>query len=188
MFSKKYLVLFSAAAVFLFFALLSESRKFQDPLRPAPSSAINLFCVRSENHNIRGVSLEPIVKNGASVTLLKGYYDCNSFVRGDIVALEFSTRKDALVKIIAGMPGDKMRFEGNRLYLNGKILSNSTNVPYMFSERAKNILTNSLINEMIEGDNYLVLGDRAGESESFDSRSFGFIQKRHIVGRVIAKF
>ncbi len=148
-------------------------------------TSINMSCVTAEEHRVRGTSLQPVLMNGQEVVLLRGYYDCNPVRRGDIVAIKFKTRTEIFVKRIVGLPGDEVRFEGVHLFLNGNLLRNSNNQPYVFSERAKKILSIPLQNGKIPANSFLVLGEEVNEEDSFDSRFFGYISRGHIVGKVL---
>ncbi len=147
---------------------------------------INMSCVAVEKHRIRGSSLEPVFRDGQTVVLLRGYYVCNSPKRGDIVAIKFRTRNEIFVKKLVGLPGDRVRFEGNHLILNGGVLKNSLNEPYLFSDRAIKILSIPLEDGKIPPNNFMVLGEEVSEEKSFDSRSFGYITKEQMVGRVLS--
>ena len=65
---------------------------------------------------------------------------------------------------------------------------NSQGKPYIFSERAKKILSAPLINHKIPNNMYLVLGDKIYEKDSFDSRSFGYISEDQIIGKIVKRY
>ena len=149
----------------------------------AQPKAINLSCVEARDFIIRGTSLEPLVKDGAMVKGLLGYYQCNPLKRGDLVIFRFKTRKELFVKKLVGLPGDRIEFEGNYLRLNGRILKNSEGEPYLFSERSKKILKAPLEGERIPEGKFLVLSEKVFPTD-FDSRQFGYLEKEHILGKV----
>ncbi len=147
---------------------------------------IDMSCVTVEKHRIRGSSLEPVFRDGQIVVLLRGYYVCNSPKRGDVVAIKFRTRNEIFVKKLVGLPGDYVRFEGDHLILDGDVLKNSLNEPYLFSDRAIKILSIPLEGGKIPSNNFMVLGEEVSEEKSFDSRSFGYITKEQMIGRVLS--
>jgi signal peptidase I len=127
-------------------------------------------------NKIKGTSLEPLILSGTQVKLLKGYYQCNPFQRGDLIVFKLKTRDELFIKKLIGLPGDKIEFENDYLKLNGKILRNSANQPYKFSEQSKRILKIPLKQGKIPSGKYLVLSDKTSAS-SFDSRQFGYLEK-----------
>ena len=64
----------------------------------AQPKAMNLSCVEARDFTIRGTSLEPLVKDGAMVKGLLGYYQCNPLKRGDLVIFRFKTGRSCLLK------------------------------------------------------------------------------------------
>lgn len=142
-------------------------------------------CYQERDDVIRGSSLEPFLRDGAKVKTLLGYYNCNNFQRGEVVIFKFKTRKETFVKKLMGLPQDKLEIRKDTIYLNEQILTNSENKPYLTDERAKLLLTKPLAENKIPENYFLVLSDR--ENPTFDSRTFGFLAKEHILGKVISK-
>jgi signal peptidase I len=145
---------------------------------------MNFSCVKIEGHNISGHSMYPLLIDGEGVKGLSGYYDCNPILRNQIAILKFKSREETFVKKIVGIPGDELAFENDQLKLNGKILENSVNEPYLFSQASQKIITIPLQNGRIPEGRYLILGEEKSAS-AFDSRQFGFAEKEHLIGRVI---
>jgi signal peptidase I len=146
---------------------------------------IDASCIKAENHNISGRSLEPLLTDGQEVKGLVGYYECNPAERGQIAILEFKNKEESFVKKIAGLPGDSVEFtEDDRIKLNGGILENSAGEPYLFSGASQNLITIPLNDAKIPEGKYLMLSEET-LSSSFDSRQFGFVEKEHLKGRVI---
>jgi signal peptidase I len=116
------------------------------------------------------------------------YYDCHNINRNDIIAFKLKTKSKPFIKIVKGLPNDTLEFKGKYAYINGKLLVNSQGKPYIFSERAKKILSAPLINHKIPNNMYLVLGDKIYEKDSFDSRSFGYISEDQIIGKIVKRY
>jgi len=149
---------------------------------------VDFSCVKIEEHNIAGASMDPLLVDGQRVKGLVGYYDCNPIERDQIAVLAFQTREELFVKRIAGIGGDKLEFtdgEG-QLKINGEIAKNSSGEPYLFSEASQRIITIPLKDGRIQEGRYLILSEEKGPN-SFDSRQFGFAEKEHLKGRVIFK-
>ena len=139
-------------------------------------------CYEERDDVIRGASLEPFLKNGAKVKTFLGYYDCNTFQRGDVVIFKFKTREETFVKKLMGLPGDKLEIKEDKIYLNDEVLTNSQNQPYLADERAKTLLMKPLTEVKIPENYFLILSDHP--NPSFDSRTFGLLAKEHIAGKV----
>ena len=149
------------------------------------SNSTENVCYTSKLSTVHGNSLSPLINDSEKVLLLEGYYNCHNISRNDIVAFKLKTKPQPFVKIVKGLPNDTLEFRGSYAYINGKLLVNSEGKPYIFSERARRILSIPLINNKILDGTYLVLGNKIREEESFDSRYFGYISKDQIVGKVV---
>ncbi len=149
------------------------------------SNSIENICYTQKLVTVHGNSLSPLINDSEKVLLLEGYYNCNDINRNDIIAFKLKTKPKPFVKVVKGLPNDTLEFKGNYAYINGKLLVNSEGKPYIFSERAKRILSIPLINNKIPDNMYLVLGNKIREEDSFDSRYFGYISKEQIIGKVV---
>ena len=149
------------------------------------SNSVENICYTQKLVTVHGNSLSPLINDSEKVLLLEGYYNCNDINRNDIIAFKLKTKPKPFVKVVKGLPNDTLEFKGNYAYINGKLLVNSEGKPYIFSERAKRILSIPLINNKIPDNMYLVLGNKIREEDSFDSRYFGYISKEQIIGKVV---
>ena len=147
--------------------------------------------IKIEKKIVRGNSLEPLIKDGEIIEVLFGYYNCNPIQRNDIVLYFYSGNKNPIIKIIKGIPGDKFSLKktnkGWYILINGEILKNSQNQPYILDKRAYKVL--SLYEKDYKGiipeDTYLILGNLP--QGSIDSSYFGLVGKKDILGKVRVK-
>ncbi len=128
--------------------------------------------------------------------------------RGDIIILRSPNDGTRLVKRVIGVPGDVIGMIENRLVVNGEILeyvpldpqmavgfndANSNRIlaeEDLVGERHAVMLTTSQLKQRTFGpiqvpeDRYFVMGDN--RDESLDSRHFGFVERRTVLGRATA--
>jgi signal peptidase I len=116
--------------------------------------------------------------------------------RGDIVvfsptdALQEENYKDAFIKRVVGLPGEKVELRGGKVYINGKLLPESyvkdkqtTVIDVCQSGRQPPFLSQL---QTIPPNYYLVLGDN--RSQSYDGRCWGLVPRKNIIGRAVLKF
>lgn len=177
---KKYFLigLFFLLAVLILFQFLREINQKR--------VSFNSACVEIESHRISGNSLAPTLFSGTEVKLLKGYYDCNDFQKGDLIVFKLKTRDDLFIKKLVAFSGDKIEFENSILRVNDEILKNSTEQIYQFNKISKKILEIPLQDNKIPQNRFFVLAEKISSS-NFDSRDFGYIEKEHIIGRVLTQ-
>jgi len=122
-------------------------------------------------------SMEPTYTIGETVNVDLFFGD-RALKRGEIVLLKIDQNSLAVRRIV-GLPGEKVKIMSNKLYINGRELSenylktNSTPPGQFLKEN---------IEKEIPEDNYLYLNDNR---ESFsDSRNLGFVSILDITGIV----
>ena len=129
-----------------------------------------------------GRSMESTLIENQRVLVDKMSYRFTSPNRFDIVTVKFPTEKEYWVKRVIGLPGEKIEYHNNQLYVNGVYVEedflDSRVVTTDFSTMKFFAETDGVIPE----GNYLVLGDNRNVSK--DSRIVGTIQKKDILGIV----
>ncbi len=122
-----------------------------------------------------GPSMTPTLKDGSVIVVNK--LDKN-YHRENIIVLSQSEKY--MVKRIIGLPGERIEYKENSLYINGK--------KYEETYLKSNVVTEDFGMELfkcttIPDDMYLVLGDN--RMDSLDSRDYGLIKKSQIVGKAM---
>ena len=90
--------------------------------------------------------------------------------RFDIVVIKHE--KEYLIKRVIGLPGEIIEYKEGKLYVNGK------QIPETF---IRFNTADFKLEEKIKDDNYFLVGDN--RNNSTDSRTFGSINKKDIVGK-----
>lgn len=141
-----------------------------------------VFCVQYvvTIQQVMGPSMEPTLYEGHAVLLNKLSYKIGKINRGDIVVLNYKNTK-YMVKRVVGLPGEKIEYKDNILYINGdpfkeKYLGNEVITEDFDISQLKNSESDTIPEDM-----YLVLGDNRENSE--DGRHYGLISKKEIVGK-----
>src|SRR3990172_10211255 len=83
-------------------------------------------------HKIDGESMMPNYKNAEYLLTEKVTYYLNKPQRGDVVVLrppQVVSEGDEFIKRIVGLPGEKLKVQAGRVYINGKLLEE----PYIAS-------------------------------------------------------
>ena len=145
-------------------------------------------------YTIKGDSMDPTLKDGERVVVNIMGYKIGDVKKGNVIVFH-ANKKDDYVKRVIGVPGDKVQYKKDQLYINGK----KQDEPYLnYNEKRKQIeyitgtfQVKDLANanpksNVIPKGKYLVLGDNREVSK--DSRSFGLIDEDQIVGKVSFSF
>lgn len=121
---------------------------------------------------VKGDSMNPKYKNNDFMFLNKIIYKFTSIKRGDVVVLKY--KNDDLIKRVIGLPKDKIKVENGKLYINNKEYKEDYINSYTASEDFDEVT--------IKNNEYFVMGDN--RYNSYDSRRFGPINKKDIMGKV----
>ncbi|MGO9874238.1 MAG: signal peptidase I [Acidimicrobiia bacterium] len=126
-------------------------------------------------------SMEPTLKVHDRVLVNKLSYELHDVHRGDIIVFKAPPGSDLgyedLVKRVIGLPGETVSGSGGHVFINGKQLSE----PYL----PKGTYTSDFAPVKIGADHYWMMGDN--RENSSDSRVFGTIAKKTIVGPVFVR-
>ncbi len=110
-------------------------------------------------------------------------YHFNSPQRGDIVVfsptdeLQRQNMREAFIKRVIGLPGEKIEVKGGRVYVNDQPLREA------YIAEAPQYTYGPVT---VPDDSYLVLGDN--RNNSYDSHYWGFVPREKIIGRAVFRF
>jgi signal peptidase I len=138
------------------------------------------------NYVVEGESMMPTLREGNWLIVNK----YGSVQRFDIIVFHANQQED-YVKRVIGLPGDRIMYKNDVLYINGRPVKE----PYLNRYKRKLIdgkLTGDFTLEEITGEKQVpkgyvfVLGDN--RLSSWDSRHFGFVKMSRIVGKVNVRY
>lgn len=129
---------------------------------------------------VKGASMEPNFYDHEYLVIDELSFRMRAPERGEIVVFRYPRDpKQFFIKRIIGLPGETIEVRNGRVVIynvkqqNGVVLNES----YLSTDR-----TEGGVKVVLASDEYFVLGDN--RDESLDSRSFGAVNKSHLVGRV----
>jgi signal peptidase I len=139
-------------------------------------------------NQVDGLSMMPNLHNGEILItnkfiqiaggpgkLFPGY----DYQRGDIVVFQQPNRPD-LVKRIVGLPGDRIKIEGGRVFINGKVLAEDY-LPAGRRTDPGDFVTEGVEKRVPEG-HYFLMGDNRGNSKDSRTSEVGFVRREYIKG------
>lgn len=151
----------------------------------ALSVFVLLYLFIAQPNEVKGESMMPNFENGQFLLTDKLSYQFGNPQRGDVVVFKAPPSEPCAadeceyIKRVIGTPGDRVKVEGGKVYLNGEMLAQKF-LPDDFITESGEFNTEGEEREVPEGE-YLCFGDN--RSHSRDGREFGPIKKELIVGK-----
>jgi signal peptidase I len=132
---------------------------------------------------VLSTSMQPNLVEGQRLLVSRVSYMFTQPQRGDIVVLEpngYTPDQDRLIKRLIGLPGEKIEFRKQSVYINDTklveaYLKEPCQIAYCPDQRWNLGL-----------DEYFFMGDNRNQSR--DSRVFGAIHRKQIVGRAVLRW
>ena len=123
---------------------------------------------------INGTSMNPTLQDGDIMVLNEIGYRINGLQRFDIAVAKVDGER--LIKRVIGLPGEKVEYKNNNLYINDEIVVEN------FTHGNTNDFSLSEINiDKIPDGYYFLVGDNRGNSK--DSRVIGPVHRSKIIGK-----
>lgn len=119
---------------------------------------------------VDGDSMNNNLKDGEILLLKK--FD-KSYERFDVIVFKYGS--DRLIKRIIGLPGEKVYYKDNKLYINDNYVEE-----VMIDKKTYDFDMSQLGYEVIPDGYYFVMGDNRTHSK--DSRIIGFVSEKDILG------
>lgn len=136
---------------------------------------------------VDGDSMLPNFTNGERMIVNKLVYHIREPERGEVIVFLAPEGKDYIKRVI-GQPGDRVRIEGDYVFVNGEAIDE----PYLETQleqarqqgRSYNNGMYSMMDERVVPDNSLfVLGDNRPRSRDSRSPDVGFVPVDNVIGR-----
>lgn len=126
---------------------------------------------------VEGTSMLPRLEDRDRLFINKFVYHFEAIHRGDVVVFHYPRDPEkSYIKRVIAVPGDRLRIDHGRVYLNGKLLRE----PYVPDQYRD---TRSMPDMVIPEDDFFMMGDH--RSISSDSREFGPVDRDLIYGKAV---
>jgi signal peptidase I len=124
---------------------------------------------------VEGTSMQPELRDQDRLFINKFAYRFESISRGDVVVFHYPRDPEkSYIKRVIALPGDTLRIDDGRVYVNGQRVDESY-VPKRYRDGR------SMPEIVIPQEEYFVMGDH--RSISSDSRDFGPVERSLIYGK-----
>ena len=124
---------------------------------------------------VEGTSMQPELRDQDRLFINKFAYHFESISRGDVVVFHYPLDPSkSYIKRVIALPGDTLRIDDGRVYVNGKRIAE----PYVPARYRDD---RSYPKIVVPNNEYFVMGDH--RSISSDSRDFGPVNRNVIYGK-----
>lgn len=139
-----------------------------------------------QRNTVIGDSMYPTLKNKEELMIEKVSKWFGGLSRGDIITVHmddpaFREDQSNLIKRIIGLPGEHVRIDAGRVYINGEALAED----YLPEGTKTPIKSMRFAEVTLAEDQYFIMGDN--RPSSLDSRSFGPVHKSDVLGEVLIR-
>lgn len=126
---------------------------------------------------VENVSMKPTLLPDERLLVNKLAYRFGEVKRGDIIVFHFPANpSEEYIKRVIGLPGDWVQIRENKVYVNGKELSEDyIAAPVMYEGEW-----------VVPPDSLFVLGDNRNQSS--DSHSWGFVPIKNVIGKALVVY
>lgn len=126
---------------------------------------------------VDGASMDPTLKTGEIGVLNKYVYLVQQPSRGDVVVVKYpgDPEKKRYVKRVIGLPSEKIQVHDGLVYVNGKVLKENYLAEFVWTDKDGEW--------QLGANEYFLMGDNRPNSN--DSRYFGKVEQRFIIGKTV---
>lgn len=124
---------------------------------------------------VEGTSMLPVLEDQDRLFINKMAYRVGEIHRGDVVVFLYPRdHEKSYIKRVIALPGDDLRIDRGRVYVNGRAIAEKYVPPRFTDERSESEM-------VVPKDRFFVMGDH--RSISSDSRDFGPVDRGLIYGK-----
>ena len=124
---------------------------------------------------VEGTSMLPVLEDQDRLFINKLAYRVGNIEHGDVIVFLYPhDHTKSYIKRVIALPGERVRIDHGRVYVNGWLLKEKYVPPMYTDERSQPEMT-------VPSDEYFVMGDH--RSISSDSRDFGPVDRGLIFGK-----
>lgn len=165
----------------VFSAIIEFALDFLETIIVSLAIFVVLYVFAIQPHQVKGLSMYPTFHDGEYLLTNKITYRFNDPNYGDIIIFKAPYHEDLdYIKRIVALPGDKVKLQGGKFFLNGEVLNEDS---YLSSDVMT--LEERFLKEGVEivvpDETYFVAGDNRPHSS--DSRDFGPVPEKNIIGK-----
>ncbi|CAG7623350.1 signal peptidase I [Paenibacillus allorhizosphaerae] len=133
---------------------------------------------------VEGPSMEPNFYTGERLIVNKFIYRFGDPKHGEVVVFHATKDKDYIKRVIA-VPGEKVRVEGDKLFVNGQQVDETYLKPALDEAAKRGIPYNNrdFSEQTVPEGSIFVMGDNRSNSSDSRDPSVGFVKYDKIVGR-----
>ncbi|MDK2791539.1 MAG: signal peptidase [Deferribacteres bacterium] len=167
---------------------LQKKNKFKDTIDSIIVAFVIAMIIRAfflQAYKIPSGSMLNTLLIGDHILVNKAAYLFTEPKRGDIVVFEYPIEPEKdFIKRVIGLPGDKIRMENKKLFINGKSYDeNYVRYESDFVFNSKENPRDNFDEFTVPKGKYFVMGDN--RDSSFDSRYWGFVSRDMIKGKAL---
>ncbi len=158
---------------------------FTELLKLAAIAALIILPIRffvAQPFIVSGASMDPTFKTGQYLIVDQLTYRFEHPVRGDVIIFRYpKDPSQFFIKRIIGLPGETVRIENGSVYVtetNGKTIT-------LHEDYVLNVGNGNDMTKNLSTGEYFVMGDNRPESS--DSRVWGVLSEKNIVGRAFLR-
>jgi len=158
-------------------------------LAMAAAAAVFLRASVFQPFSVPSASMLPTLQVGDRILVVKSSPLAGAIRTGDIVVFRHpkpfpcssgEVKAGDLVQRVIGLPGETIWSDGDRIYVNGRPLSEAGWYDSLYGQ----VGSTPILRTTIPQGEYFVMGDN--RSDACDSRAFGAVARSAIVGKVFA--
>jgi signal peptidase I len=146
-------------------------------LLTATAASVFIIIFLYQPVRVEGTSMLPRLEDHDRLFINKFIYRFATIDPGDIVVFHYPRDMEkSYIKRVIARPGDRVRIDRGRVYVNGGLLPESY-VPQQFRD------ARSMDEIIVPPDYFFLMGDH--RSISYDSRDFGPVERSLIYGKAV---